>query len=102
MKRFATVLLGALAATAFTVPIGPVADAAVGEVVVFSAEFEPLVVFENPDGCYEIPTRAHVLTNRTDTPVTIHAKPGCLGFPIMTVDEDSGSRLPSAAASFRV
>ncbi|NUT96352.1 MAG: hypothetical protein HOY78_30430 [Saccharothrix sp.] len=106
MKRFTTVLLGTLCATALTVPLSPAAHAAVGEVVVYIAEVEELVVFENPRGCYDIPVGAHVMTNRTNKSVEVYGVPNCGGPfptpPIWTLDENYGGHVPPAAASFKV
>lgn len=106
MKRFATALLGALSATALTIPLSPAAHAAVGEVVVYIAEVTELVVFENPRGCYEIPAGAHVMTNRTNKNVEVFGVPDCGGPfptpPIWVLQENYGGHVPPAAASFKV
>ncbi|MEU7530184.1 hypothetical protein AB0A74_30970 [Saccharothrix sp. NPDC042600] len=106
MKRFATALLGALTATALTVPFSPAAHAAVGEVVVYIAEVEELVTFENPRGCYEIPVGAHVMTNRTNKQVEVFGVPNCGDPfptpPIWVLQENYGGHVPPAAASFKV
>ncbi|NUT93894.1 MAG: hypothetical protein HOY78_17930 [Saccharothrix sp.] len=106
MKRFTTALLGTLCATALTVPLSPAAHAAVGEVVVYTAEVVELAVFENPRGCYAIPEGAHVLINRTNKNVEVFGVPDCGGPfpapPIWVVQENYGGHVPPAAASFKV
>lgn len=102
MKRFTTVLFGTLTAVALVLSTAPAASAATGEVVVFSTEVVPLDVFKDPDGCYRLPEGAHVLANRTDREVEVYAAPRCFGIPIVTVEENRGSHVPPAAASFRV
>ncbi|WNV82873.1 hypothetical protein [Umezawaea sp. Da 62-37] len=102
MKRVTTILFGALAASALLMSTGPAAGAATGEVVVFSAEVVQLEVYEHPRGCNALPTGAHVLANRTNQPVRIYGTPECFGIPVLTVEENWGSHVPPAAASFRV
>ncbi|MBW4718455.1 hypothetical protein [Saccharothrix obliqua] len=98
MKRFATLVLAALATTALT---APVANAAAGEVIVYTAEVVPVAVFKDPKGCHAVPNGAHVLVNRTDEEVEVYGVPGCLGLPILAVEKSYGSHVPPAAASFR-
>jgi hypothetical protein len=102
MKRFKTVLFGTLTAIALLMSASPAAGAATGEVVVYTAEVVPLDVYENPSGCYALPEGAHVLVNRTNRPLKVYGTPGCFGVPVLTVEEDWGSHVPPAAASFRV
>lgn len=102
MKRCTTVLFGTVTAIALLMSTSPAAGAATGEVVVYTAEIVPLDVYEHPRGCYAIPVGAHVLTNRTNLPVLVYGTPGCFGFPVLTVEENWGSHVPPAAASFSV
>lgn len=101
MKRFTTFLVGTLTATALLVSASPAAGAAMGEVVVFTAEAVPLDVYENPRGCYPLPEGAHVLANRTDRPVRVYGAAECFGLPVVTVEQNWGSHVPPVAASFR-
>ncbi|MEV6872105.1 hypothetical protein [Amycolatopsis sp. NPDC051128] len=96
------VLLSTLTATVLLMSASPAAGAATGEVVVFTSEFVPLDVYENPEGCYALPEGAHVLANRTDGPVLVYGTPECFGVPIVTVEASWGTHVPPAAASFRV
>ncbi|GHF36880.1 hypothetical protein [Streptomyces griseosporeus] len=89
----AGVLLAATAAS------GTAAAAVPGEVVVFSTELSPLTVYEDPHGCHKLPPDAHVLTNRTDRPVTVYADPFCLT-PGLTVAPDHGSHVAAGSGSF--
>jgi hypothetical protein len=102
MKRFKTVLFGTVTATALLMSASPAANAAMGEVVVYTAEIVPLDVYENPWGCYPLPEGAHVLANRTNRPLQVYGTPECFGLPVLTVERNWGSHVPPAAASFRV
>ncbi|MFF0461876.1 hypothetical protein [Streptomyces mexicanus] len=85
-----------LAGTAFS---GTAAAAGSDEVVVFRTELSPLTVYEDPHGCHKLPADAHVLTNRTDRPVTVHADPFCLT-PGLVVQPGYGSHVPPGSGSF--
>jgi hypothetical protein len=102
MKRFTTILFSTLTAAVLLASTAPAAGAATDEVVVYTAEVVPLNVYENPQGCYELPEGAHVLANRTNRPVHVYGQPGCLGVPVLTVEKNWGSHVPTAAASFHV
>ncbi|NSC24384.1 hypothetical protein FM076_25825 [Streptomyces albus subsp. chlorinus] len=78
---------------------GGSASAASGDVVVFQTELQRLTHFENPRGCHKLPAGAHVLTNRTDKPVTIYADPFC-ATPGLTVQPDHGSHVAPGSGSF--
>ncbi|KAB8161255.1 hypothetical protein FH609_027310 [Streptomyces sp. 3MP-14] len=84
-----------LATAAFSVP----AHAAEGEVTVFGTEVTPLTNYADPVGCHKLPLDAHVLTNRTDGPVTIYGDPFCLT-PGLTVQPGYGSHVAPGSGSF--
>ncbi|WP_344437808.1 hypothetical protein [Kitasatospora nipponensis] len=99
MRR--TTTLAALFATAALLGLAaPPAQAATGEVVVFSTELQPLDVYRDPVGCVKLPLAAHVLDNQTDRPVQVFADPFCLG-PALTVQPGFGSHVPPGSGSFR-
>ncbi|MFJ9556653.1 hypothetical protein ACIRPH_22820 [Nocardiopsis sp. NPDC101807] len=80
------------------------AQAATGEVVVFTTEFEDLVRYSDPasGSCVRLPGTAHVLVNLTDADVRLHAGTRCLG-PGVTVAPDRGWHAPpSGLFSFSV
>ncbi|MFD3683285.1 hypothetical protein ACFWTE_00500 [Nocardiopsis sp. NPDC058631] len=80
------------------------AQAATGEVVVFTTEFEDLVRYADPasGSCVRLPATAHVLVNLTDANVRLHADPLCFG-PGVTVEPDRGWHAPpSGLFSFSV
>ncbi|MGW0610720.1 hypothetical protein [Streptomyces sp. NPDC002788] len=93
MLAVAGALFAASAAT------GTAAAAEPGEVVVFSTELTPLTVYHDPSGCQKLPLDAHVLTNRTDRPVTVYADPFCLT-PGLTVEPGHGSHVAPGSGSF--
>ncbi|MFI1524216.1 hypothetical protein [Kitasatospora cineracea] len=72
---------------------------AVGDVVVFSTEAQPLDTYVDPAGCQQLPTLAHVLTNQTDRPVKVYGNPFCLG-PSVVVQPGYGTHVPGGAGSF--
>lgn len=84
-----------LSATALSVP----AHAAQGEVSVFGTEVTPLTNYANPSGCHKLPLDAHVLSNHTDRPVTIHGDPFCLT-PGLTVPPGHGSHVAPGSGAF--
>lgn len=77
------------------------AQAATGQVVVFSTEVSPLKTYENPEGCYSFPSFAHVLNNQTDAPVQLHADPFC-ATPGVTILPGFGMHVPEGYGSFSV
>lgn len=82
-----------------TAASGTAAAAEPGEVVVFGTELAPLTVYEEPYGCHKLPADAHVLTNRTDRPVTVYADPLCLT-PGLTVQPGYGAHVAPGSGSF--
>lgn len=101
MRAFRSALAVAGAALLTVVLSGGPASAAAGEVVVFQTEVQPLKVYENPDGCQKLPLTAHVLNNRTDKPVVIHADPFC-ATPGITVKPGHGAHVAPGSGSFSV
>lgn len=88
-------VLGALTAAAAP------AQAAVGQVVVFTDEFTPLTIYTDPQGCHTLPPLAHVLDNQTDQPVRHYALPGCKG-PHLTIAPGYGSHVQGFGGSFSI
>ncbi|MFC5828785.1 hypothetical protein [Nonomuraea insulae] len=88
--RAATVLAGtaALALLGAAVP----AQAATGQIVVFSQELVPLTTWDNPTGCHQLPMSAHQVNNQTDGDVQVHNDPLCLT-PGMTIRPGYGARV---------
>ncbi len=73
-----TAVLAALAAALATLGLAAApAQAATGQVVVFSTEVQPLQVFQDPTGCHRLPPLAHVLDNLTDQQIKVYADPFC-------------------------
>lgn len=79
----------------------PAQDASTGQVVVFSTEFQPLDVYENPEGCHKLPLAGHVLSNMTDKPVKVYGDPFCMT-PSLHVPPGHGSHVPPMSGSFSV
>ncbi|GGX96456.1 hypothetical protein [Streptomyces minutiscleroticus] len=99
MRRFRTPLV-ALAAAFLTVGAGGArADAAVGQVIVFGTEGEPVTVYEDPGGCHKLPLTAHVLVNDTSGDVQIHGDPFCVS-PGLTVQPGYGAHVAPGSGSF--
>ncbi|MFB8040992.1 hypothetical protein ACFC8F_06825 [Streptomyces hydrogenans] len=96
--RTRAVLISLVAASAVLGLAGS-AQAATGDVVVFSTEAQPLDVYRDPVGCRQLPTVAHVLTNQTDRPVRVYGNPFCLG-PSVVVQPGYGTHVPGGAGSF--
>ncbi|MEU9853748.1 hypothetical protein [Streptomyces sp. NPDC047974] len=96
--RTRAVLISLVAASAVLGPAGS-AQAATGDVVVFSTEVQPLDVYRDPSGCQRLPTVAHVLNNQTDGPVRIYGNPFCVG-PSVVVQPGHGTHVPGGAGSF--
>ncbi|WP_335974406.1 MULTISPECIES: hypothetical protein [Streptomycetaceae] len=67
----------ALAAAAVVGLASAPAQAASGQVVVFSTEVQPLDTYQDPSGCQQLPPLAHVLDNLTDAPIKVYADPFC-------------------------
>jgi hypothetical protein len=88
-----SVLLAGVAAS------GTAVAADSNEVVVFRNEFVPLSVYQDPHGCQKLPVDAHVLTNRTDRPVTVYGDPFCLT-PGLTVQPGYGAHVAPGSGSF--
>ncbi|MEU5362352.1 hypothetical protein ABZ354_02395 [Streptomyces sp. NPDC005925] len=78
---------------------GTASAAASGDVVVFRTELSPLSVYEDPHGCHKLPADAHVLTNRTDRPVTVYGDPFCLT-PGFVVQPGHGAHVAPGSGSF--
>ncbi|TQF07644.1 hypothetical protein E6W39_29405 [Kitasatospora acidiphila] len=57
------------------------AQAASGQVVVYSTQLRPLDVYKDPHGCTKLPLDAHVLDNLTDSTITVYTDPYCT-FPL--------------------
>ncbi|WP_235965771.1 hypothetical protein [Herbidospora solisilvae] len=77
------------------------AHAATGQVVVFSTEFTPLSIYNDPEGCHKLPLASTQLNNQTDRPVRVYLDPFCLT-PSITVQPGHGSRVPPVTGSFSV
>lgn len=71
----------------------------VNEVVVFSHEFAPLRVYEDPQGCQALPVDAHQLNNQTDKMVTVYGDPFCLT-PQIQVQPGHGAHIAPGSGSF--
>ncbi|WP_034089301.1 hypothetical protein [Streptacidiphilus albus] len=71
------VLAALLAATALLGVCAAPAQAANGQIVLFSTEFQQLKTYQDPVGCQQLPPTAHVLDNLTDQPVMVYADPFC-------------------------
>lgn len=97
MKRVFGVVL---AATALLVPSSPAAQAATGQVVVFSVEVTPLATYDHPKGCKSLPEGAHVLANLTDGDITIYGDAACF-VPLVTVEKGYGTHVPPYGATFK-
>ncbi|MDX3639061.1 hypothetical protein [Streptomyces sp. MB09-02B] len=100
MRGTGTFLLAVTCALlAGTAAPGTAAAAEPGEVVVFRTELAPLTVYPEPHGCHKLPADAHVLTNRTDRPVTVYGDPFCLT-PGLTVQPGFGAHVAPGSGSF--
>ena len=100
MRRLTSLIALGVAGLMMGITATP-AQAATGQVVVFSTELTPVTVYENPRGCKAFPPLAHVLNNQTDKPVRIHGDPLCLT-PGMTVLPGYGMHVPEGFGSFSV
>lgn len=101
MRRILAYVSALVVAGALVVAFARPALAADGQVVIFIVDYAPVVVHENPSGCYVLPVGAHVLVNQTDAPVSFYQDPLCLG-PGPQVGPDSGAHVPPFAGSFKV
>ncbi|MEV0616377.1 hypothetical protein AB0I81_23885 [Nonomuraea sp. NPDC050404] len=98
MARHAIALAGAAAALTLLGTTLP-AQAATGQVVVFSTEFEPLTTYDNPTGCTKLPISAHVVNNQTDSKIQTYSDPLCM-FPALTIPPNHGAHIMPGTASF--
>lgn len=100
MRRLSTLIALGVAGLLMATTATP-AQAATGQVVVFSTELTPLKVYENPSGCYSFPLFAHVLNNQTDRTVQVHADPFCAtpGLPVLP---GHGMHVPEGYGKFSV
>ncbi|RSN54597.1 hypothetical protein DMH01_36035 [Amycolatopsis sp. WAC 04182] len=101
MNRLAIAALSAASACALLIVASPAAQAAAGEVVVFSTEFQRLDTYRNPEGCHKLPIAAHVLANLTSAEVVVYGDPLCL-MPGVRVPAGFGSHVPPGTGSFSV
>lgn len=101
MNRLVIAALSAVPAGALLMVASPPAQAAAGEVVVFSTEFQRLDTYRNPEGCHKLPIAAHVLANLTSAEVVVYGDPLCLS-PGMRVQAGYGSHVPPGTGSFSV
>lgn len=102
MRRVLAYVSALVIACALVVTFARPALAADGQVVIFVADYTPVVVYENPsNGCYVLPIGAHVLVNQTDGPVSLYQDPACISFG-PTVNPGDGAHVPPIAGSFRV
>ncbi|MEW2620527.1 hypothetical protein [Streptomyces sp. NPDC048106] len=100
MRRTRIALLAAASALiAVSATAGTAHAAEEGDVVVFRTELSPLTVYHDPYGCQKLPLDAHVLTNRTDRPVTVYGDPFCLT-PGLVVLPGHGSHVAPGSGSF--
>ncbi|UMO99918.1 hypothetical protein [Amycolatopsis sp. EV170708-02-1] len=101
MKRFVAAVLSAASVGALLIVSSPPAQAAAGNVVVFSTEFQRLDTYRNPEGCTKLPIAAHVLVNLSSSEVVVHPDPLCLT-PGMRVEQGFGSHVMPGSGSFSV
>ncbi|WP_018685757.1 hypothetical protein [Actinokineospora enzanensis] len=75
----------------------------IDQVLVFSFEYTPVAVFDQPKGCNILPAGAHVLINQTQRTVTIYGDPACLFpiFPFQKVAPGNGTHV-SPIGSFSI
>ncbi|MFI9450005.1 hypothetical protein [Amycolatopsis sp. NPDC052450] len=101
MNRLVIAALSAASVGALLIVPSPPAEAAAGNVVVFSTEFQRLDTFRNPEGCNKLPVAAHVLANLSSSDLVIHGDPFCLT-PGLTVRAGYGSHVAAGSGSFSV
>jgi hypothetical protein len=99
MRKLASVLVVVVCGLAISILTGVPAQAATGDVTVFSTELQPLDVYHDPVGCVKLPVAAHVLTNQTSSDVRVYADPFCLT-PNLTVQPGYGSHVAPGSGSF--
>jgi hypothetical protein len=99
MRKLAAVLVAVLSGLVGSILTGAPADAATGDVTVFSTELQPLDVYHDPVGCVKLPPAAHVLINQSSGDVRIYGDPLCLT-PDLTVHPGFGSHVASGSGSF--
>ncbi|MGF1430842.1 hypothetical protein [Kitasatospora sp. LaBMicrA B282] len=97
MKRTSLTLL--LAATSLLGLAAVPAQANTGQAVIFSVDYQPLDVRNNPTGCQGLPTTAHVLNNQTDGPLYLYGNPWCVG-PAIALAPGTGAHVPAGIGSF--
>lgn len=101
MRKFLAGVAVIVAVTSATAAAPALAESGTGKVIVFSTEFTELAVWEDPEGCTQLPPAAHVLANQTDEDIEIHGDPLCLTAGA-TVAPGYGSHVPAGAGSFSV
>ncbi|RSN43403.1 hypothetical protein DMC64_22455 [Amycolatopsis sp. WAC 04197] len=101
MNRLVAAVSSAASVGALLIVPSPPAQAAAGEVVVFSTEFQRLDTYRNPEGCNKLPVAAHVLLNQSSSEVVVHADPFCLT-PGVPVEPGFGSHVPAGSGAFSV
>jgi len=101
MNRLVAAIVSAASVGALLIVPSPPAQAAAGNVVVFSTEFERLETYRNPEGCNKLPIAAHVLVNLSSSEVVVHGDPFCLT-PGFTVNQGFGSHVAPGSGSFSV
>lgn len=103
MRRVLVYLSVLILACGLAVLLVRPALAADGEVVIFVMDYTPVVVHENPSGCYSLPVGAHVLVNQTGEPVSLYGDPFCfVPSPGPTVGSGEGAHVPPSVGSFKV
>lgn len=99
MRKFTAVLLAVASGLTAAILTAVPAQAATGDVTVFSTEFQPLAVYHDPTGCIKLPALAHVLVNQSSGDVRIYADPLCLT-PSLTIHPGYGSHVAPGSGSF--
>jgi hypothetical protein len=102
MRRLTTTF-SALAAAAAVAALGLAAaapaQAATGQVVVFSTEIQPLDVYTDPTGCHRLPITSHVIDNLTDQPIHVFLDPFCtVPAPIPVLAPNYGSHVSNVGS----
>ncbi|MEU1880802.1 hypothetical protein ABZ470_26145 [Streptosporangium sp. NPDC020072] len=101
-SRYRTAAVAAVAAMALSLMgTAAPAQAATGQVVVFSSEFQPLTIYTDPTGCHKLPIAAHSVNNQTDTAIKVYADPLCLIQEVATIRPGYGARVQPGTGSFR-
>jgi hypothetical protein len=97
-----TILSVLAAVAAFSLAGAAPASAAetANQVVVFGHELSALRVYEDAQGCQQLPIDAHQLNNRTDRVVTLYADPMCAIPQMVSVQPDYGTQIPPGTGSF--